>query len=249
MNVLDSKSTVWVFGDSFSEDAANLPDWSRCERKRYINEQLGGVPYKLWARIVAENIGFNYINKAASGGDFFEHLGGGNSNDQMFYNVTQYSNQFKKGDIVFIGFTSTNRFQVVKSNGGIETCLPNHDFGNDTDRHVKTLVDREHPYYVHEILQKFKLLETLSKVVGFTIYYWDWTNTFVEKVPTLKPNNWIIYQILGKFERTNTIIKNNGGIHHSIFDETNGEYQDGHWGIDSNNIFGTVISNHLKKIL
>ena len=249
MSEIDNKKTIWVFGDSFSEDVTSFPAFVENERVRYIKERLNGIPYKIWARIVAENLGFNYINKAASCGKFFKHLCGGNSNDQMFYNVTEYSNQFKKGDVVFIGFTSTNRFQVVKPCGGIESCLPNHDFGEDTPRHMKTLVDREHPYYVHEILQKFKLLETLSNIVGFKIYYWDWTDTFYQKVPTLNTENWILHQIYGKWPRTHDVIRDSGGKYSSIIDETDGKYHDGHWGIDYNNVFGQIITDYLHKVL
>lgn len=240
------KNTVWAFGDSFSEEVTSLPVEN--ERLRYVREYLNGVPYKTWIGIVADKLNYNYRNHAASGGKYFDHLRGGNSNDQMFYNVTEYSNEFKRGDIVVIGFTNTGRYQVVKPDGGIMSVLPNQDLGPHTERYLKNYIDRnDNPYYVHEMMQKFKILETLSNVVGFKIYYWNWTHHFETMVPDLNPKNWIIHEMYDKWIQLRDIVINQGSKFLSIEDETNGDCKDGHWGKVVNDTLGNVFYEHIKN--
>mgnify|MGYP006173145663 FL=1 len=51
----------------------------------------------------------------------------------------------------------------------------------------------------------------------------------------------------GKFIEFEYILKLHGGIVETIFDETNGEYKDGHWGKNTNEILGDIFYNHIKK--
>lgn len=238
--------TLWVFGDSFSEEVTHLP--SSNERLRYVREHLNGVPYKTWMGIVADKLNFNYRNHAASSGKQFKHLGSGNSNDHMFYNVTEYSNEFNQGDIVIIGFTNTGRYQVTQPYNGVISVLPNEDFGPNTERYLKNFIERdEHPYYVHEMMQKFKILETLSDIVGFKIYYWDWTHRFQTLVPDLNPKNWIVYEMYNKWIELIDIAKEHGVPFVSIRQETDGKYNDGHWGKVVNDFLGNLFYEHIKN--
>tara|TARA_R110002153_G_scaffold195090_3_gene348460 strand:+ start:6002 stop:6790 length:789 start_codon:yes stop_codon:yes gene_type:complete len=250
-----NKKTIWSFGDSFSEEVVSLfahPHSMNNERCRYVREYLNEIPYKTWPAIVADKLNYNYRNHAASGGKQFKYLGGGNSNDQMFYNVTEYSSEFKKDDIVVVGFTNTGRYQVPNPKtydklGGTMNVLPNSNLGVNEKRYLETYIERnESSYYLNEMLQKFKILETLSKVVGFTIYYWNWTGNF-HYTPDLNTDNWIVHQMYGKFIEFEYILKLHGGIVETIFDETNGEYKDGHWGKNTNEILGDIFYNHIKK--
>lgn len=247
-----SKNTVWVFGDSFSEDVENVPkDISHGQAQKrweYVNKILNGVPFKVFPRIISDKIGYEYKNYAANGGIYFEHLAGGNSNDQMFYNITEQSSRFRKGDIVFVGFTSPNRYQVCRSDGGIMSVLPNQDMGINTSRYLENYVERDHPYYIYEMLQKFKILETLSYVVGFKIYYWDWGNRF-DRVPDLNPTNWISYETFSEFKFFEEIFRENGLTKSTIADESNGLVDDGHWGKNANDLLADIFYPTVKKFV
>ena len=48
-------------------------------------------------------------------------------------------------------------------------------------------------------MQKFKILETLADVVGFKIYYWNWTHNFERLVPNLDPTHWIVHQLYNRY--------------------------------------------------
>ena len=243
-----NKSTVWAFGDSFSEEVINLPNSS--ERVQYIKKYLNGVPYKTWIKIVAEKIGFEYRNYAATNGINFEMLGCGNSNDQIFYNVTELSNQFKKGDLVFIGFTDICRYEIFDyNNNAPSSVLLGHTFGDKTKFYHTHFVDRNHKYYVHEILQRFKILETLSEIIGFKIFYWDWSNSLIETEPNVNPKNWIVYELFNKWVTFSDIFNIMGKENCDIKCETGGEINDNHWGKHNNNILGDLFYNHIKSIL
>jgi len=249
------KNTLWSFGDSFSEEVINVPGENL--RHKYVREYLNGVPYKTWPKIVAEKLDYNYENHAGINGAKFKYLGCGNSNDSMFFNVNEQSANFKKGDIVIIGFTNTGRYQVPANKGsGVWTILPNQEFGLNTRRYLENFIERnENNYYVHEMMQKFKILETLSKVIGFTIYYWDWTQIF-ETTPDINLDNWILQQInldnninnfymllkdceYYKLNRFDKVIK--------INDETDDKIYDSHWGKVTNDALGDIFYEHIKK--
>jgi len=240
------KNTLWSFGDSFSEEVINLPEHN--ERLRYVREYLNGIPYKTWPGIVADKLNYNYRNHAATGGKKFKYLGQGNSNDSTFFNVTEYSSEFKRGDIIVVGFTTVGRYQIGTSSGDVWTILPNQYFDINTDRYLQHYMDRiDNDYYLHEMLQKFKILETLSKVVGFTIYYWNWTGDFHISETDMVKDNWIVNQIFGKDVGFNYILHENDSKLQSIREETNGDCNDGHWGKHVNDILGNVFYDHIKN--
>ena len=241
-------NTLWSFGDSFSEEVDNLP--SNSERIAYIKEYLNGETYKTWPGVVADKLNYNYRNHAATSGNDFKYLGRGNSNDSMFFNVAEYSSEFKQGDIVIIGFTNPGRYQVPTNNGfnGVWTILPNQDYGPDTERYLQWCVDRDNSdYYVYEIMQRFKLLESLAKAVGFTIYYWNWTGQF-EETPDINLDKWILYQVtknkLGMGHLLETI-----GVtdNRTIKGETNGKLTDQHWGKITNDTLGNIFYKYIKN--
>lgn len=243
-----NKPTVWAFGDSFSEEVTSIPKENA--RWDYVNEFLNGVPYKTWIQLLSEKLKYNYKNRAANGGHFFEKLGGGNSNDHMFLNVCESSSDFKKGDLVFIGFTHPGRFQTyIEETKSIRSVHINQEYGNldDVEFYNKIYHIRTSPYYVNEILQRFKLLETLSNVVGFKIFYWDWTDMFLELEPELDKSNWIFPRMDGKYSTFNKFFKENLVGENTIYLETDKKIIDHHWGKKTNELLSDEFYNQIKQ--
>ena len=54
--------TLWVFGDSFSEDVNNDISVHNGEVDKYIKKYLNGIPYEIWSGILAKKLGFKYKN-------------------------------------------------------------------------------------------------------------------------------------------------------------------------------------------
>ena len=238
----DTLPTVWVFGDSFSEDVVDLPNETL--RVKYVNEYLNGIPYKIWQEQVADKLGYNYRNYAAIASKFRDDFGDGNSNDHMYLTVCEYCNQFKRDDIIIIGYTNIGRFQVMNENKWPISYLLSMDLGEKTDYLSKMYVDRHHPYYAAEIHHRFKILEVLSEIIGFTIYYWDWSDTVLSKKNNIDHSNSLIYQITNDIVPIKDILPNKE-IGLGIQKETNGEIEDNHWGKNANNVLYNLFYPHI----
>jgi hypothetical protein len=246
------KNTVWVFGDSFSEDVESLPDGNG--RVDYVNNYLNGVPYKIWQKKVAEALGYDYQNRAALSGKKFNYLGSGNSNDQMYLNICEYASQIKKGDIVLVGFTDIHRVQVPREDGEIISLTPHivnktdlpHLSDFDLKRYTANIIDRGNPYYVYELLQRFKLVETLADKVGFSLYYWYWGSPLTHNAKQVDTSRWLNYQVLGSWKDIGTYCAENNTELHSIEVETNGNIVDGHWGVRGNKTVFNIFYPYIK---
>lgn len=233
----NNKPTVWVFGDSFSEDVLDLP--KEDQRVKYVNEFLDGIPYKIWQEQVTDGLGYNYKNYSANNSKFHEVLGKGNSNDHMFLTVSEYSQKFKKDDIVIIGFTNTGRFQGVYPESTAQSVLISSDvYGDKTDMYHRMYMDRQDPYYAIEMFQKFKILETLSNLVGFTLYYWDWDSAIFTRYNDIDRSRFLDYQICNTLIPLNEFLSLYSYQYVNIINETNGVCDDSHFGtITNNNLF------------
>ncbi len=129
MEEINDMKTLWVFGDSFSEDVKNNYAERDCTRGDYIKKYLNGIPYEVWGDILAKKLGFKYKNYAVDGLSFDFHSTkwhNHNTNDYMINNVSYLSSKFKKDDIIFLGFTGLARISWP-TDDGIECQLPNSD--------------------------------------------------------------------------------------------------------------------------
>lgn len=247
-----SKNKVWVFGDSFSEDVETLPIGNG--RVEYVNNYLNGVPYKIWQKQVAETLGYAYENRAALGGKKFKHLGSGNSNDQMYLNICEYASEFKKDDIVLVGFTDIHRVQVPREDGEVisltphivnKTDLPHlNDF--DLQRYTANMVDRSNPYYVYELLQRFKLVEALADEVGFDLYYWYWGEPLTYDTKDVDTSRWLNYQVFDSWKQIGTYCAENNLNMMPITKETNSTIIDDHWGKIGNEVVFNIFYPYIK---
>lgn len=257
-------NTLWVFGDSFSWDH-KIRFNSRPSLKtkddhiwKYISEYLEGTIFESWGEIVSKKLNMNYINHAGYQTNIsIKGLPSGNTNNSNVNLLHELSHNFKKDDIVIFGFTDICRFEWVNSEGEIlvinssnydTDSLPNQE---KEQQHIlnKIILNRDSSdFYQLDILQKLKGIETLSNLIGFKLWYWDWSGCFDKLVSnkTISDDRWIFFKAHPTYSNYQTMIYNEypGG---NIYWETNGNVPDGHLGKIGNKIHGNILVNFLKK--
>lgn len=257
-----TKNTLWIFGDSFSWDHKlrfkhwPMPEGPSSETDtifKYIQEYLGGEVFESWGEQLANSLNLNYINHASFQSEIKsfknKELGTGPSANNQINLVHELSDKFKKGDIVIFGFTSSLRFDYCCEDWSCaDTILPNSP---NTDKYPllqELVINRsEHKYYRLNEYQKLKGIETLSDVVGFQLWYWDFPSDYTELVLKEKiPNDrWIYYKINHKLPSFTDNI-NNKQIG-NISWETNDVITDGHYGKQGNDVKADILINFFKK--
>ena len=244
------KSSLWVFGDSFSEDVLCLPDNDNSGRIKYVNKYLNGEYYKPWSYLLSQELNLEYKNRAAACGHRFTFMAKGNGNDSILANVAYNSNEFKKNDVVFVGLTDIGRFPWYVN----DTCyvvLPNLYPDTDSNEFFdKILLQRNSPFYYEQIIYNLDLVYSLAKSIGFKLYVWSWNGMF-EKfiIDNNIPREYFIYLNLDdKFNGINIhhYIREFGGT--SISTETDDDIQDSHYSVNGEIAQYKLFSNILSKI-
>ena len=249
-------NTLWIFGDSFSWDH-KIRFKTHPEVKNhndqiwlYIKEHLNGEVFDSWGEILSRNLNLNYINHACyQTGIKLEHLAQGNSNNSALNLLNHFCSDFKKGDIVLFGFTDITRFDWATSEESINTF---HVADTDIVR-KKTIEDilinrDEFPFARYDFLQKLKSFELLSDMVGFELWYWDWSGTFTDYINEGRiPNDrWIFYHAHPNYINYGHMIWEDYKAG-PICWETNYKNPDSHFGKVGNQIHADVLTNFLKK--
>lgn len=251
------KNTLWIFGDSFSWDHKiriknKTLDFKNDFILKYINTHLNGEVFSSWGEIVSTNLELNYINHASyQSGIQIPNLPQGNSNNTSINLLNELSSQFKKGDIVIFGFTDVSRFEYCYNEIYVETFNSSVDNPNKKDVIDDILVNRSsYDFYLYDTLQKLKSIETLSEVVGFQLWYWDWVGSFDNLVTQEKISNkrWILFHAQPNYTTYHDMIYKLYNVG-PIYWETNGKVNDHHPGKISNQILGNVISDFLKNTI
>lgn len=260
------KNTLWIFGDSFSWDhkirlssilygpfkdnsgLSNDSTW------KYINNYLDGKLFSSWGEIISKHLDFNYVNHASyESGIKIKNLPNGNSNNSSINLIHELSSNFKKGDIVIHGFTDIARFDYsYKSNDRnvLDTILPSTDLTSmNVECIEEILINRTNfDFYIHDELQKLKGIETLSEVVGFDIWYWDWCGYFDKLVRENKiPNDrWIFFQAENDYYDYSDMMYNKYKIG-AINWETNNDIDDHHFGKVGHELHAKILIDFLKN--
>lgn len=172
---------LWTFGDSFT--AGILPDIDHFppykDYLKYLGISKNEFPRE-WGYQLADKLGMEYET----------HSCGGASNQEIFFNISKNSNRFQAGDIVIINWTYLNRFLwgLPKEDYDFESLgIPYGKFkrasiasSNDETllKYAKSNVyekvgwNRSLECWIDEINNFENIIDTLSKSVGFDVYYW-----------------------------------------------------------------------------
>ena len=192
---------LWIYGDSFSIDFSMV---GASSGEDYIKWK-GYVP-KTYPNYVAERLSLEMINFAEGGMD----------NYTIMEKFCENLNEYKKGDMVIIGWGPKERFRVVDEINDKWMTVSNF-IPNENQVSLKTVqeirINRIHDLYNEEVKNWSKLIKFALKDILF--YSWSWT--------------WIH---LHDFEE--------------IRQETNNEIRDGHWSENGHKLFADIIFKDLN---
>lgn len=237
---------LYCFGDSFTEGYKN--DMEFPPYKQYLG-WLGIKDPKemppIWSELLGEKLGVESFNLGK----------GGASNHEIFLKICEYSNKFKKGDIVIINWTYIQRilWDVHHYNDDIEDTFTGYnlysisphqaenydDTGEFTDCWEVIAKNRNSFQWTWEVLRYEQIIDTLSKSIGFEVYYWFTDDYLYENILRVKPldeRKYLLNQFVRYFDENTgrrnyccklfNIVREYGGF--SLWDETRGVSEDNH---------------------
>lgn len=195
---------LYVFGCSFST-VFNEKSLFNPDMKKYYNFRGGNFPLT-WSEILSKDLGLELVNTAQNGFD----------NYSIFENFCKLSDKITSEDIVIIGWSQVFRFRLYSKlknqlrSVNVWQTNKNFDLSEISQQTLdEVLVNRDNKLWIDEVYNWMKLINHLSKLVKFKLYYWSF---FVEF-----PEFYIINDLL------------NLGAKY-ISHETNGEVGDNHFG-------------------
>lgn len=237
---------LFTFGCSFTEDFERVLETTKNSsfvpaQKRYVIDHLGGRIPKSWPQLLSEKLNAELKNYGV----------GGMSNYHIFEQVCEHCDEFKQGDIVIIGWTHVTRFRWADNNG---TWSPIFSQYTENASKIITestfneiLVQRTNKLYSDEIYKYQKLIEQLSKSVGFNLYFWSSDGDIINKENKefLSGRKYLLNNIISYTNNVFNIIQKNGGK--TINEETEGKIPDNHLGESGHRIQSELFYNHIKN--
>ena len=235
-------NTLFTFGCSFTEDFREVPN--NTGQSVYVRDYLKGEIPDAWPTVLSKLLGFNVENYGK----------GGSSNYEIFDRICSHCDEFKKDDIVIIGWTGVNRFRWANfDEDKWNHIIPNHNSKIHNEVYItnntlnEILVNREHDLYVDEIYKFQKMIDQLSKSGGFTVYYWAMDNRLINNLSSdlLKDKKYICGEAIGQDVSIPKLINMYGGK--TIVDETNNLIIDYHYGKTGHQVQGELFYKHIKN--
>ena len=218
--------------DSFKPnlDLNNESVWESSQYLSWCKEWKTKYQYDIWPYLVSRKLGVECVNKGE----------GGSGNLRILHKIIRNLKNFKKGDLVFIGFTHPTRILIPTNlkHPKISTLLLEPStLGKSTGKkddtrliggYTKLSEDQQHIlidylyYIVHEFSDHIEEYDftTISELVKFLTkigvkpFLWDYSH-------------WSYYE--------------------NIFIHTHGTVKDGHWSINGHREFSNTVLNALGK--
>lgn len=242
-------NTLFTFGCSFTEDFEKVPKyyWGGTKgeistRWKYIENYLKGEVPKSWPKLLSEKLHYNIENYGE----------GGKSNMRIFENFISKCDDIKHNDIVIINWTSLSRFKWLYNKNFI-TILPNSTFSHNEINESTLediLINKSDRLWNHEIYNFIKIINKLSDLVGFEIYYWSHDNLIInsESSDFRNDKRYLLANNTKDNSNTFSLLEYfyDNGIR-TINHETNGVIVDHHYGKRGNEIIADLFYKHIKK--
>jgi len=133
------------------------------------------------------------LSKKLKCDSYINHGQGGASNAEIFFSFTKTlrvdngaPNAPQKGDIVIINWASTLRQMWIKDNAFVSMASANQIHEEDEKKipFIRETYDnirdkRRHPQFIWETRNYENIIDYLSKLVGFKVYYWFTDDTLL----------------------------------------------------------------------
>jgi len=228
------KNKLFIFGCSHSakfKDSGITTDYET---------HLNGWPLS-WSEILSDNLNLELRNLAR----------GGRSNDSIFDDFCNESDNIKKGDVVIIGWSYLNRFRIwsTKYNptrwidvsvADFETIKEATGFSKRTVEEI--CLSRDNQLYETEIHNREKLILDYLKLKNVNVFLWNGGSPFENN------DNYLLEKFEENLSETFEIwFRKNGGS--TITEETQGKIIDNHLGKHGNILQAELFYDEiLKKI-
>lgn len=198
---------LYCFGDSYTEGyKKDMNFWTYdAYRKSLGLDDPKDMP-PLWSEILGEKLGI----------ESFNHGKGGGSNHETMLRICEQSQNFKKGDIVIINWTYVQRClwdlsqynPIENTNYTLTSVSPHQGEHYDPDNlYMKAYeiiaINRLSFTWTYEVLRYQQIIDSLSKSVGFDVYYWytddDLFNN-LKKIEDVNQHKYIIHDLISKYD-------------------------------------------------
>ncbi len=227
-------NNLWVFGDSYSDT-----NYETVPYRKWYDDFMGYETHH-FSKIVSEALCLNLINLAVGGSD----------NDSIFEKVIDNIDNFKKGDIVIINWSTVTRFRLASVHGSsttvsVNVCNSNVDI--DDDCLIRICNNRDSQIFVNQIVKWTKLLK---RAIKNKMFFWspfmEFKNTDVFTFYSSSENYEIEYE---KYKKMGVIFNEKYSIINpeilTIKGHTKGKVEDLHYS----EIFHIILSEYILKEL
>lgn len=230
-------SCLYTFGCSFTEgyETTNSPTYLK------YKEYKGGMYPKVWPELLSEKLNLDLKNYGE----------GASGNQQIFVEICKRSHEFKKSDIVIIGWSFMQRYRMALDDnnwiklgpGAINNSIPLLD-----STHNEIVLNRTLRPYYNEIYDFENIINTLSKSIGFDVYYWSFDETLIYNLPKelLHQKKYLLNNLMKDHHWSPfTLIFDRGGKR--IIEETDGLIDDWHMGESGHRIQAELFYEHITN--
>jgi hypothetical protein len=246
--------TLFGFGDSYTQGHLLCETFMPfIQWKEYIGKDLPPV----WIDLLGEKLNTNVVNCAHAG----------SSNQEIFHEFIKNMDQIKKGDIVILNWTYIERFRWAALPPStpphpappfwkkISTSTPKDK--DITDHTRLEIIENRTTYnlYVDEIYDYQKVIDMISKLVGFDVYYWSADSSIIYNLSKdlLNQKKYIINDLIifeignykGSGEYFFKTLNQYGGK--TVQEETNYNCTDNHLGESGHRVQSELFYNYIIK--
>ena len=207
----------------------------------YRNFRGGTFPLT-WPEILSNKLNLGLKNYGRGGG----------GNNLIFQTLCNNINEIKKDDVVIIQWTYAHRYMWVDTKKNDWTHFGAGPLNGDTTisdtTHEEIIFNRTHSLYVNQIYEWMKLIDVLSKSIGFEVYYWSGDRHILYPLDESEKKNkkyLLGYLKIPPYETIFLEIFKLGGK--TIKEETNNLVNDLHFGESAHKIMGELFYNHIKN--
>lgn len=215
-------ATLWLFGDSNTALYTHTTI-ENAYMKEY-SEYLGHLPEHFSLKL-GKSLNMNVINRGVGGID----------NNHIFETIIEEIDNFKKGDIILVGWTDPVRYRIVDNNKqGFVFVLPNNVPKMDDiseDCLISLSLNRSDDLFINEILNWSKLLKYTLKDIN--IIFWSFLEILKDRKDILN-----VVKIAAHY---------GFGFLSPIKFETEGKVSDGHLGEKGNETLYKSLLHYIQN--
>jgi len=185
---------IFNFGASHSEGYTDMSFQTFVDYKEWLDKPLPPV----WIEILADKL--NCKHETFSKGAL--------SNQEIFFNFTEQCSNFKKGDVVIVGWASRLRTMWIKDND-LLSMSPHQTINEKVELDIPYIKEtyknifkkKRHPLWVHEVKKYETIIDELAKQMGFDVYYWftdDVLLSTIKEFWSLKEKKYLLNDLIDK---------------------------------------------------